>query len=268
MGGRGFGFSLLISDRPGHGRELAERAVTEGAGTVIVIGGDGTINEVVNGLLGSGAARLPRLGIIPAGSSNDLSKSLGIPQKLQQACETILNARTRCIDVGQVGTRYFCVASSLGLFADIAAESIKIERLTGSVRYLAAALRVVGRMGDGWAMSVRTDRGTFRGNYGVLLVSNAPRFGGLTLSPDAKCDDGLFDCLLIDMPTKREALSLILLALRKGLRRHKKVTAFQAESLCVSLNHPARLCNDGEVHSIDSAEIRYRILRRRLEVIC
>ncbi len=314
LGGRGFGFSLLISDRPGHARELAARAAGEGAETVIVIGGDGTINEVLNGLLGSGCDRIPRLGIIPAGSSNDLSKCVGIPQKVQRACETIINGRTRRIDIGQVGVydkkeayrtgslcrcgpsprpsalrlppsnlrqsrhnfvghpqvgaQYFCSASSVGLFADVAAESFKIKRLTGSVRYLAAALRVVGRMGAGWEMSVVADGRTLQGNYGVLLVSNAPRFGGLTLAPEARCDDGLFDCLLIDMPTRLEALSLISLALRKGLRRHKKVTAFQAESFCVSLNRPARLCNDGEVHSIDSEEISYRILPRRLEVIC
>jgi len=267
FGRRGFGFSLLISDRAGHARELGERAASEGAEMVVVIGGDGTINEVVNGLLTSGADRIPRLGIIPAGSSNDLSKCVGIPQKVQQACETILNGRTRRIDVGQVGTRYFCVASSIGLFADVAAESVKIKRLTGSVRYLVAALRVVGKMGAGWEMSVRADGRAFQGNYGVLLVSNTPRFGGLTLAPEARCDDGLFDCLLIDMPTKLEALSLISLAVRKGLRRHKKVVAFQAESLCVSINRPARLCNDGEVHSIDSGEIGYRILPRRLEVI-
>jgi len=201
LGGRGFGFSLLISDRPGHARELAARAAGEGAETVIVIGGDGTINEVVDGLLASGCDRIPRLGIIPAGSSNDLSKSLGIPQKLKQACERILIGRTRWIDVGQVGAQYFCSASSVGLFADVAAESFKIKRLTGSARYLVAALRVVGRMGAGWEMSVVADGRTFRGNYGVLLVSNAPRFGGLTLAPEARCDDGVFDCLLIDMPT-------------------------------------------------------------------
>jgi len=268
FGGRGFGFSLLISDRPGHARELGERAASEGAGTVVVIGGDGTINEVLNGLLGSGCDRIPRLGIIPAGSSNDLSKCVGIPQRLEDACETILKGRSKFIDVGQVGRHYFCVASSIGLFADVAAESFKIKRLTGSVRYLVAALRVVGKMGAGWEMRVDADGRMFEGNYGVLLVSNTARFGAFTLAPEAKFDDGVFDCLLVDMPTRLEALHLISLALRKGLKRHKKVTSFQAESLCVCFDGPGRLCNDGEVHSIDSEEIRYRILPRRLEVIC
>ena len=308
FGGRGLGFSLLTTDGPGHARELGERAAIEGAETVVVIGGDGTINEVLNGMLGSGVDRIPRLGIIPAGSSNDLSKCLGIPQKVRQACETIIKGRTRFIDVGEVGAydeeeacggepcpkpsalrlppsdleqslegtvgrplgdvQYFCVASSIGLFADVAAESVKLKRLTGAVRYLVAGLGVVVRLGVGWEMSVRADGKAFQGNYGVLLVSNTARFGGLTLSPGAKCDDGLFDCLLVDMPTRLEALHLMSLAVRKGLRRHRKVTAFQAESLCITLSRAGRLCNDGEVHSLDSEEIRYRILPRRLEVIC
>ena len=243
-------------------------AVSEGAETVVVIGGDGSVNEVLNGLLGSGCDRMPRLGIVPAGSSNDLSKCVGIPQRLEDACETILEGRSKFIDVGQVGARYFCVASSIGLFADVAGESFKIKRLTGSVRYLVAGLRVVGKMGAGWEMRVDADGRMFEGNYGVLLVSNTPRFGGLTLAPGANFDDGLFDCLLVEMPTRLEALHLLSLALRKGLRRHKKVTGFQAESLCVSLDRPSRLCNDGEVHSIDAVEICYQILPRRLEVIC
>ena len=81
LGGRGFGFSVSTTCHRGHARELAARAVSEGAETVVVIGGDGTINEVLNGLLASGADRIPRMGIIPAGSSNDLSKCVGIPQK-------------------------------------------------------------------------------------------------------------------------------------------------------------------------------------------
>lgn len=266
--GRGYEFSLLISEKAGHARQLAATAASEGAETVVVIGGDGTVNEVVNGMLASGVDNLPRVGIIPAGSSNDLAKSLGIPQKLEQACEAIIEGRTRLIDVGQVGSRYFCMASTIGLLADVAAESFRISHLRGAARYLAAAMRIIRKIGDGWEMCIEAGGRTFRGNYAALLLSNARRFGGLTFAPEAKCDDGLFDCLLVEIPTKREALHLISLVLRKGLNRHKKVTAFQAKSLSVSLDRPARLCNDGEVYSEDFREICYRVLPRRLELFC
>ncbi|MHC4743408.1 MAG: diacylglycerol/lipid kinase family protein, partial [Planctomycetota bacterium] len=97
--GREFEYSLFVSDSAGHCRQLGAKAASEGAKTVIVVGGDGTINEVVNGMLGSGVDQVPRIGIIPAGSSNDLSKSIGIPQELERACETILRGRVKVIDV-------------------------------------------------------------------------------------------------------------------------------------------------------------------------
>ena len=86
---QGLSFSTCATQYPGHARELAATAAAQGTDTVIVIGGDGTVNEVVNGLLTAGRDPLPRVGIIPAGSSNDFSKSLGIPQHLREACRVI-----------------------------------------------------------------------------------------------------------------------------------------------------------------------------------
>ena len=263
-----FPFSLFTTAHPGHARDLAAKATTQKADTIIVLGGDGTLNEVINGALMSGCRQLPRIGIIPSGSSNDFSKSLGIPQQLQQACRTIMNGKTKYVDIGQAGPHYFCMASSLGLFANIAAESIHMKGLSGSMRYIAAALKVIRKMSYGWEMNIRTDERSFSGTYGVLLVSNTGRFGGLTLNPDARPDDGIFDCLLIEMPTKREALYLISLTLRKALLGHKKVSAFKAKSLSISLSRLALLSNDGEVYPSPFKNIDYRILPRKLQIIC
>jgi len=263
-----FAFSSFTTDHRAHARELAAKATTQKVDTIVVVGGDGTVNEVVNGILASGCRQIPRIGIIPSGSSNDFSKSLGIPQQIQKACWTIMSGRTKYIDVGQVGRHYFCMASSLGLFADISAESIRMKGLSGSLRYIAAALSVIKKMASGWEMSIRADGRMFHGTYGVLLVSNTSRFGGLTLIPEAKPDDGVLDCLIIEMPKKWEVLSLILLSLRKALSHHKKVTRFQAKSLSISLDPPAPLSNDGEVYPNPFNAVDYRILPRKLQIIC
>jgi len=142
-------FSLFKTDHPGHARELAAEAAAQNAGTIIVMGGDGTLNEVINGVLTSQCKQMPRIGIVPSGSSNDFSKTLGIGQRLQQACRIIINGKTRCVDIGQAGSHYFCIASCLGLFSNIAAESVRIKGLSGSVRYLAAAMKVVVQMNSG-----------------------------------------------------------------------------------------------------------------------
>ncbi len=100
----GFALSLCPAEYPGHARELAAAAVSQNADTIVVVGGDGTVNEVINGLLTTGQEQLPRIGIVPAGSSNDFSKSVGIPQCVWEACRTIVSGRTRDIDVGQAGS--------------------------------------------------------------------------------------------------------------------------------------------------------------------
>jgi diacylglycerol kinase (ATP) len=160
------------------------------------------------------------------------------------------------------------MASTLGYFADIAAESRRMKGLGGSTRYVMAALAVIRRMAGGWEMNVTADAQTFRGEYAVLLVGNAPRFGGLTMLPGARLDDGVLDCLLIEMASKREALQLIPLVYRNALERHPRATRFQATSLSITLDRPARLCNDGEVCSSLVAEMDYAVLPKRLQILC
>jgi diacylglycerol kinase (ATP) len=265
---RGFHFSLSVAEHPGHARELAAAAAAQSVETIVVIGGDGTLNEVINGLFTSGQEHVPRIGIIPVGSSNDFCKSLGIPQDLQEACQAIVQGRTRDLDIGRAGSHYFCSASCLGYFAEIAEKSLRMRRFGGSLRYTIPALAVIMRMGSGWEMHVRADDRVFHGRYGVLLVGNASRFGGLTMLPDARPDDGVLDCLLIEAGSRWEALHLLRLVYQKALERHRRATRFQARSLCVSLDPPTRLCNDGEVYPGLIRDIDYSVLPRRLQIIC
>jgi diacylglycerol kinase (ATP) len=265
---QGFPFSLCTAEYPGHTKELAAAAAARKTATIIVVGGDGTINEVVNGLLAVKQEHLPTIGIVPAGSSNDFSKSLSIPQRVQEACQAILNGKTRDVDVGQAGTHYFCSASCLGYFAEVAAKSLRMTRFRGSLRYVIPAFSVIREMSAGWEMTLKTDERTLHGHYAVLLVGNAPRFGGLTMLPGAQPDDGVLDCLLIEMASKWEALQLIPLAYRKALERHKRATRFQTASLSVTLNHPSQVCDDGEMHPNPIQSIDYSVLPRRLRIIC
>jgi len=265
---QGLPFSLLTTAYPGHARQLAATASAQGIATVIVIGGDGTINEAVNGLVSSGQNPLPCLGIVPAGSSNDFSKSLGIPQDLQEACRVVMRGKTKEVDIGQAGPHSFCSASCLGYFAEVAARSLEMKRWRGSLRYIIPALGVIREMSGGWEMNVKTEGRVYQGDYAVLLVGNAPRFGGLTMLPGARPDDGVFDCLLIEMAGKWEALHLIPLLYRKALERHRKVTRFQSTSLSVTLRRPTQLCNDGDMCPGSFESIEYQVLPRRLRVLC
>jgi diacylglycerol kinase (ATP) len=247
--------------------EVAAQAASEGAEKVVVVGGDGTINEAVNGFCRSGCEQLPQLGIVPTGSSNDLAKSLGMNGSLQRSCEAVVRGAVRYVDVGRAGPHYFCSASCLGYFAEVAAVSLEMTGLRGSSRYVRAALSVVRRMTSGWRMEVRADGQTFAGEYAVLLVCNAPRFGGLTMLPGAAPDDGALDCLLIEMASKAEALHLIGLVYAKAMERHRKARRFRARSLAVTLERASRLCNDGEVYGETFETIEYALLPKRLAIL-
>jgi diacylglycerol kinase (ATP) len=263
-----FAFSSFTTNYPGHAREIAAQATIQKVDTIVVLGGDGTLNEVINGVLATECQQIPRIGIIPSGSSNDFSKSLGLPQQLHKACRTIINGKTKYVDIGQAGGYYFCMASTVGLFAAVCAESYRMKGLNGSLRYIAAALCIIRKMSSGWEMNIKADERIFRGTYGVLLISNTSRYGGLTFIPQAKPDDGLLDCMLIEMPGKMEALGLIPLVFRKALTHHEKVTCFQAKSISVSLNPSAPLSNDGEVYPNLFSSVNYKILPQKLQIIC
>ncbi len=268
LDGQGLPASVRTTEGRGHARELAATAAAQGIDTVIVVGGDGTVNEVISGLVTSGREDRPCIAIIPAGSSNDFSKSLGIPQRLQEACAVIARGRVREVDVGQAGPHYFCSASCLGYFAEVAAKSLEMRKLRGSLRYVIPAFGVIWNMTEGWEMTVKADERVLHGTYAVLLVGNAPRFGGLTMLPGARPDDGLLDCLLIEMAGKWEALQLIPLVYRKALERHRKATRLQAASISVTLTRPTRVCNDGEMVPNVFESLEYRVLPRRLRILC
>jgi diacylglycerol kinase family enzyme len=142
-----------------------------------------------------------------------------------------------------------------------------MRRLRGSLRYVIPAFGVIREMTEGWEMSVRIEDREWHGSYAVLLVGNAPRFGGLPMLPQARPDDGVLDCLLVEMVGKWEALRLIPLVYRKALERHRKVIRFQATSLSVALHRPTLLCHDGEMVPGSFESLEYRVLPRRLQVL-
>lgn len=262
-------YSIFQTKYPGHAGKIAKKLTEDKADTLIVIGGDGTLNEVLNGIFASSTSHRPALGIIPAGSSNDFSKSLRVPQKIDSACEIIFRKKHKKVDVGQAGSRYFLMASSIGLFADIALAAQRLTGFRGTTRYLLACAQTVIQMRSGWEMSINTDKDSFCGNFGVLLVSNTRRFGGLDLAPEADPEDGFFTCLAIEMMPKTQAMLMIPLAISKKISSHKKVRQFHAAKISVKLGRPSFINNDGEVNPDSTAtSIDYRILPKAISIIC
>jgi len=261
-------FDLVITTQPQEGIALAETAVREGYDAVIAAGGDGTINEVINGILRAtpSGPTLP-FGILPLGSANDFNRMAGLPGTIVEAVQVIKDGRTRLIDAGLVNGRYFINNSAAAMEPTVTLESLKIQRVSGEMRYVLALLRALRGL-KAWQMSVRWDDGSYEGPAFLLSICSSPRTGGFTMAPGAEIDDGRLDMVLLPEVSKARFMSL-LLRLTQGTHTeaeeviYTRVTAVSVESQPGTPVHA-----DGEVFSRSETTLNYTTLPQKVSLIC
>jgi diacylglycerol kinase (ATP) len=193
----------LFSDRPGHLIELARGAVDAGARLVVAVGGDGTLNEVVNGIAG----RDVELATIPLGTGMDFVRTYGIPMKFDGAVRVELDGATRTIDAGRVqyrtwsgedAERWFANVGSVGMSGAVAQRANGMSKALGGKATFFYALTRVFLEWENTEVTVTLDDGERRGlMHDVVVANGAWHGGGMKLAPAALPDDGLFDVVLI-----------------------------------------------------------------------
>ena len=164
----GVNYDLTVTDKPLVGTETARTAVLDGYDAVIAAGGDGTISEVVNGLIQANpAAPTVPFGIVPIGSANDFSKMVDLPGDIDSAVQIIAAGQTRPIDVGQIQlpdrVHYFNNNSAVAMEPMITLEHIKIHRISGEMRYYVALLKGIIKL-KAWQMRLIWDDGSYEYN--------------------------------------------------------------------------------------------------------
>jgi YegS/Rv2252/BmrU family lipid kinase len=246
----------LFSTGPGGIAELAGRAVRDGASLVVAVGGDGTVNETVNGLLESGAASIPELATIPFGTGTDFIRTFGIPKETDGAIEVLRGGRARQIDAGRVeyqawdgsaGSGWFVNAASAGMSGAVARRAnASSKALGGKASFLWATLAVFA----GWHntdVTVDVDGERRDGRMLDVIVSNTAYLGGgMKMCPEAQPDDGLFDVLLIGDITKRD-LALTLPKVYRGTHLpHPKAELLRGRTIAVDAPAALPVELDGE----------------------
>lgn len=241
--------------KQGEAKELAMIAAKEGS-PVIIVGGDGSVHEVVNGILSSGL-RVP-LGIVGAGSGNDFAwNTLKLPRDPANAIEKAFSGHLIEVDAGVVNGGYFANSFSVGLDADIAvaADSMKnIPFMSGARLYYSATIKqlllgyrncpwlsfqLVG--GDGSTTNIECKR------FVLIAVTNGPTYGaGFRINPKANHVDGLFDVCTIDYAPQLRALKLLPIV-RKGEHLGlPEVTCYLAKSVVIESQKTVNVQMDGE----------------------
>jgi len=275
---RGLPFDVVFTERPWHAAELALQAVRDGIGVVVAVGGDGTANEVLNGLMraqrdGIGTAAL---GTLCVGRGNDFSFGAGIPLDLESGCASLAEGQRRTIDVGFVEGesvpegRYFGNGIGIGFDAVVGFEAAKLKRLRGFAGYLVAALRTIFLYYRAPRTKIEYSEESFEQKSLLISVMNGRRMGGgFMMAPESEIDDGLFDLCIAKEVSRRRIFTLIPKfmkgtqasdpAIRIGRTGQVRVTA-------VAGGLPAHA--DGETLCTEGIQLTMEILPKKIQIVC
>jgi len=263
-----FPFDLVTTDGPNHAVLLARAAADAGYGPIVAVGGDGTISEVMNGLMqsASGGVAGP-LGIIPAGSANDLASQLGVPADIDAACARVAMGRERTIDIGRINDRFFDNDVGVGFEPQVTLEARKIERLRGALIYLVAVARALRHLRQPH-MTVEWDEGRASHEMPMVSVGNGNVTGGFHLTPDARLDDGALDIVFARRVSNWQLIGLLPRVLRGTHVRHPLVTCVRARRGAIRSAEPVWVGVDGEVIPHQIQDLTFEVLPGRLRVLC
>ena len=261
---RGVEFDLELTKGPRDAAIIARKAL-EGFDVIVAIGGDGTINEIMPGMLFSDKP----LGIVPAGSGNDFIKSMGIPNNTNKAVDILLKGNARSIDVGKINGTYFANGVGIGFDAAVNRASYTINHSKrGLFLYFCALLKTLGKYGA-VPLAITINREIFNQSTFLLTVGNGTTVGGgFKLTPRAKVDDGLLDVTIV----KPLALPVLLWHLPKvflgTIERVKKyATLRRTEKLTVVSTGPVPVHVDGEIYGNGETRFEIEVVPKALRVI-
>ena len=269
---RGTAYDFVETTGPGHATEAAR---TASAPVVVSVGGDGTINEIANGITGS----TKRLGIIPAGSGNDFIKSAGVPRRPLQALQTLFKGVARPVDIGTVrctlekegggnsAPRLFINGVGVGFDAAVAARTREIPFLSGTALYILAVLQTLGKFNPP-DFKIQFD-GSSRQARGLLIAVGNGKCagGGFYLTPDARVDDGLLDICSVDDKNIFEILSLMPRVMRGKHHNVSGVKFFKEKRLTISADERFYVHADGEIVGENVRRVEIGLHGSQLDVI-
>lgn len=259
---------LVVTSSPGHARELA--AASDGHDLVIALGGDGTVHEVLNGIMQHPSSSRPALSILPTGSGNDYRRTLGIPINLSAAILAIGAGERRSVDVGVCNGVYFANTLAIGLDAQVTAMSVEMKVTTGRTGlplYLSALMHVLFKEYRTYDVMMSFDGAPEEPRSMTLIAfTHGPTYGGgFYITPQAVGDDGAADICLIDAIPLWQALWRVPFVIPGKHTWMKPVHMLRHASALIRADRPIPGQIDGEVMLSDTYEVS--TLERALEVV-
>lgn len=269
----GLRFEHDLTEAPGHAIELAKSAVKAGYELVVSVGGDGTINEVVNGLHDAGGTRDVMLGIISTGSGGDYIRTIGVPRHYKEACQRLMNPRKLAVDLGVVdyvssggmARRLFVNFAGLGFDAEVVRATTQRFKALGSMPSYLMGLLTTFLFYQNRDVSLIVDREAEERRVCTVVMSNGKYGGGgMLVAPNADLTDGLLDVLIIDDLSKLDLLRSLPRVYRGTHLTHPKVTVKRAREIDIRPRQQMSLQADGEL--LGEAPARFYVLPAALNI--
>jgi diacylglycerol kinase (ATP) len=268
----GLPYDLIRIPEAGGGKQEAMKAVDEGYDAVVAAGGDGTVSEVVNGLIerAGDKATLP-LGVLPVGTGNDFNAMARLPNDLLASAQIIADGQTRQVDAGRItmdgAVHYFDNNCALAMEPMVTIENLQMTRLRGNLRYVIALIRALMKL-KAWHMSVSWEGGGYEGPLYLMSVCNSPRTGGIfKMAPEARMDDGLLDYVVAPDVSKLTVISLLPRLIAGTHIHHPKVTFGKSSWLKAESEPGTPIHADGEVLGASFKKISYETLPGKITLL-
>ena len=273
--GHGLRFEHALTEAPGHAIELAKTAAKKGYDMVVSVGGDGTINEIVNGLYASGSIGDILLGIVSTGTGGDYIRTAGIPRRYEDACRCFLQPKKRTVDLGIVEyaknggreERLFVNFAGMGFDAEIVRRTTQQFKSLGALpSYLMGTLTTLISYANKKISLLVDGKAEERRVCTVIMNNGKYGGGGMFTAPDADLDDGLLDVLIVGDLSKPDLLRSLPRIYKGTHLTHPKVSMKKAKEIEVkSLSDRMHLQADGEL--LGEVPARFRVLPAALNII-
>jgi YegS/Rv2252/BmrU family lipid kinase len=282
----GLKFDVRLTEAPGHASELAREAAERGYTTVVCAGGDGTLNEVVNGLMSASAGSRPVLGVIPSGTGTDFARGLGLPRELDGIAAMLGRGKHLSIDIGlasfrragQALSRYFVNIAGLGFDGEVSDVVNRSGKRGGSLAYFLNVFKVLASYENKRARVTLTSPDgaarTLDGEFNLVAVCNGRFFGGgMLVGPNADLHDGRFNVVVIEAMSRPEFALNFPRVYRGTHLAHAKVNEYSASEVHVELAQEQgqavaqRMFLEAEGELFGEAPATLRIVPEALRVI-
>ena len=261
---------------PGHAIELAKLACEQGYDMVIAMGGDGTVHEVVNGIMQVPENKRPILGVVPVGSGNDFGHAIGVPAQSDHALAHALNGEPSAIDLGVMTDEngrkeYFDNTLGIGFDAIVTIRSHRLPLLRGFLMYLTAVIQTIFLNHNPARVTFESDKEQWQDDVLMTTICNGGREGGgFMLSPDSKITDGVLEYLTVQKVSRAMMFRLVPEFMKGTHRRFRQIRMGTCQKLTMTADRPLYIHADGEIYTSFGSNLRtvsFEILPNVLKVV-